>query len=92
MVSQAGEPVKVKFSDRDPTVQRMNQALEKENAKLKENVTELKKLLKLQKSLTHGTMFTKFSVESMAKALMENVGAKSELAGLLLHAVPSQYR
>lgn len=76
----------IRFSDRDPSVQRMNQALEKENAKLKEDVTELKKLLKLQKSLTHGTMFTKSSVESMAKALMENAGAngaKSELAELL---------
>ena len=76
----------VKFSDRDPSVVRMNQALEKENAKLKEDLTELKKLLKLQKSLTHGTMFTKSSVEFMAKVLMENAGAKgpkSELAVLL---------
>lgn len=75
-----------KFSERDPAMVRMNQALEKENSKLKEDVTELKKLLKLQKSLTNGTMFTKSSVESMAKVLMENAGAKgakSELAGLL---------
>lgn len=76
----------IRYSDRDPSVARMNQALEKENAKLKEDVTELKKLLALQKSLTHGTMFTKSSVESMAGILMKNADAKGnrgELAGLL---------
>lgn len=74
------------YSDRDPSVARMNQALEKENTRLKEDVAELKKLLKLQKSLTHGTMFTKASVESMAGILMKRAGAKgarAELAGLL---------
>lgn len=64
------------YSDRDPSIARMNQALEKENRKFREDVTELRKLLALQKSLTHGTMFTKSSVESMAGILMKNADAK----------------
>lgn len=86
IIPQSKRDVNAKLSDRDPSLERMNKALAKENAKLKEDVTELKKLLKLQKSLTHGTLFTKASVESMARVLMKDAGAKgttAELAGLL---------
>lgn len=85
-IRNSEEDVKEKLSDRDPAIARMNQALEKENRKFREDVTELRKLLALQKSLTHGTMFTKSSVESMAGILMKNADAKGnrgELAGLL---------
>ena len=76
----------VKFSDRDPAVKRVNEVLQKENARLKEDVRYLKDLVKLQKTVTGGTKFTKSSVEAMAGNLMKanNVkGSKQELAKLL---------
>ncbi len=60
--------------------------LEKENENLREDVVQLKELLKLQRTLTHGTKFTKTSVEAAARRLKGQVGAKGdakELAGLL---------
>lgn len=76
----------IRYSDRDPAAGRVNEVLQKENAKLKEDVQYLKDLVKLQKSVTGGTKFTKTSVESMAGNLMKanNVkGNKQELATLL---------
>ena len=76
----------IRFSDRDPEQQRVNRALEKENAKLREDVTSLKELLKLQRSVTGGKKFTKTSVEAAATKLMKDAGArgtKAELVSLL---------
>lgn len=74
------------YSDRDPEYQKVNSVLEQENAKLREDVTYLKELLKLQRSVTGGTKFTKTSVEAAAGQLMKAANAKGDrkaLAGLL---------
>lgn len=76
----------IRYSDRDPAAGRVNQVLQSENAKLKEDVQYLKDLVKLQKTVTGGTKFTKTSVESMAGNLMKANNArgnKAELAKLL---------
>lgn len=74
------------YSDRDPEAIRVNKLLENENAKLKEDVSYLKEMLKLQRQVTGGTKFTKTSVEAAAKQLMKNANAKgntTELVNLL---------
>ena len=74
------------YSERDMDAQKVNQVLEKENGRLREDVTYLKELLKLQKQVTGGTKFTKTSVEAAAGQLMKKAGAKGdrkELAKLL---------
>ncbi len=58
----------MKHSDRDPDVQKFNGILKKENAELKEDLGSLKELLKLQKTLTHGSMFTQSSVQLVARS------------------------
>lgn len=76
----------VKFSLRDQDVQKMNAVLEKQNEKLREDVASLKALLKLQKSVTGGKLLDKKSVDTAARFLMKNAGAKgntAELSGLL---------
>lgn len=76
----------IRYSDRDPAAGRVNEVLQEENAKLKEDVRYLKDLVKLQKTVTGGKKFTKSSVEAMAGNLMKanNVkGSKQELAKLL---------
>lgn len=76
----------IRYSDRDPAAGRVNEVLEKENGKLKEDVQYLKELLKIQRSVTNGTKFTKTSVEAMASQLMKSnnaKGDKKELAKLL---------
>lgn len=76
----------VKFSGRDREAEKVSKVLQKENDKLKEDVQYLKELLKLQKSVTGGTMFTKTSVESAAGLLLKSANAKGdkrELAKLL---------
>lgn len=70
----------------NPNVERVNRVLEKENAKLKEDVADLRAMLKLQRQVTNGTKFTKTSVEAAAKMLKKNMDAKGstkELSGLL---------
>ena len=81
-----GNNVNKKLSDRDPAAGRVNEVLQNENSKLKEDVQYLKDLVKIQKTVTGGTKFTKNSVEAMAGNLMKanNVkGNKQELAKLL---------
>lgn len=73
-------------SERDPDYQKVNQALEKENGKLKEDVAELRELVKLQRQVTNGTKFTKTSVEAAAISLKQSANAKGstqELSKLL---------
>lgn len=78
--------VKRKFSIRDQDVRKMNAVLEKQNEKLREDVASLKELLKLQKSVTGGKVLDRKSVDTAARFLIKNAGAKgntAELSGLL---------
>ena len=76
-----------KFSDRDPELaaqrEKVNIVLEKENAKLKEDNQYLKELVKLQRKVTHGTKFTKSSVQIVASRLMKYASAKGNRAELV---------
>ena len=72
----------IRYSDRDPEMAKVNRALEKENAKLREDVVSLKDLLKLQRQVTGGTKFTKTSVEAAAGLLMKSSNAKGNKAEL----------
>ena len=76
----------IRYSERDPELEKVTRVLEKENAQLKHDVSYLKELLKLQNQVTGGTKFTKTSVEAAARQLMKYSDAKGdtkELAGLL---------
>ena len=77
-VSQSGNGVNRKLSSRDPEYQRVSEALEKENAKLKEDVTYLKELVKLQRTVTGGTKFTRTSVDAAAQYLKKMGNAKGD--------------
>ncbi len=68
----------IRYSTRDPELQKANQLLEKENTKLREDVQELKELLKLQRTVTGGTKFTKTSLEAAARYLKSTVNAKGD--------------
>lgn len=70
------------FSDRSAELEKVNQVLEKENGKLREDVSYLKEMLKLQKTVTGGTKFTKSSVESAASYLMKYANARGDKAEL----------
>ena len=70
------------FSDRSAEMEKVNQVLEKENGKLREDVSYLKEMLKLQKTVTGGTKFTKSSVESAASYLMKYANARGDKAEL----------
>lgn len=79
-----------KNSDRDPDIaiqrEKVDKILEEENAKLKEDNQYLKELVKLQRKVTHGTKFTRSSVEMAAGRLMRYANAKGnkvELANML---------
>lgn len=71
--------VKKKFSIRDQDVRKMNDVLEKQNKKLREDVASLKELLRMQKSVTGGKLFKDSSMDSAAKYLMKNAGAKGDV-------------
>lgn len=76
----------IRHSDRDPELEKVNRVLEKQNEKLKDDVSYLKELLRLQNQVTGGTKFTKSSVESAAGQLMKYAdakGNKNELSKLL---------
>lgn len=76
----------VLFSDRDPTAEATRAALEKENGKLREDVSRLRELLRLQGKVTGGTVPKQSSVEAAAKWLNKYAGAKAdvkELSGML---------
>ena len=75
-----------KYSQRDPLQEKAVKALEKENAQLKEDVSRLRDLVKLQKKLTGGKMVKPASVESAARVLKKTAdatGDTKELAKLL---------
>lgn len=76
----------IRYSDRDPELEKVNRVLEKENEGLKEDVSRLKDLLKLQRQVTGGAKITDTAVDAMAKQLMRYAGAtgdRTELAKLL---------
>ena len=68
----------IRYSARDPEAQEVNRVLEKENAKLKEDVERLKELVQLQKQVTGGTKFTKTSLEAVARKMKKDTNAKGD--------------
>jgi len=73
----------IRYQSRDvAAVERANRSLERQNAKLKEDIKGLKKLLRLQKSVTKGRLFDPSSVDTAAKTLMKSVSAKGDRAEL----------
>ena len=75
-----------KHSERDPNYQKAMEKLEEQNKKLSADVDHLKEMVKLQGTLTHGTMFTPTSVEAAARVLKKSADADcntKELAALL---------
>ena len=71
-----------RYSQRDVGRQEaVTQALEKENAKLREDVAELRELVSLQRQVTNGTKFTKTSVEAAAISLKQSANAKGDTKG-----------
>ena len=76
----------MRFSERDPNYQKAMEKLEEQNQKLRTDVEHLKEMVKLQGTLTHGTMFTPTSVEAAARVLKKSADADcntKELAALL---------
>ena len=72
----------IRYSQRDVGRQEaVTQALEKENAKLREDVAELRELVSLQRQVTNGTKFTKTSVEAAAISLKQSANAKGDTKG-----------
>lgn len=71
-----------RFSDRDPTAEATRAALEKENGKLREDVSRLRELLSLQGKVTGGTVPKQSSVEAAAKWLNKYSGAKADVKEL----------
>ncbi|MDO4608727.1 MAG: hypothetical protein Q4B40_06015 [Clostridia bacterium] len=65
------------------TQREANRYLEKENSKLREDVENLKQMLQLQKQITHGEMFTKSSLDIVAKRLMGFASARGNRTELV---------
>ena len=72
----------IRYSERDPELEKVNRVLAKENAELKHDIGYLKELLNLQKKVTGGTKFTRPSVEAAAGQLMKYANAKGDKAEL----------
>ncbi|MBQ3504780.1 MAG: hypothetical protein IJA75_08760 [Oscillospiraceae bacterium] len=81
-----GKNPSIKHSLRDPLQEKALKALEKENVQLKEDVSRLRELVKLQGKVTNGTRFKHSSVEAAAKylkKLFHTGGDTRELTGKL---------
>lgn len=75
-----------KFSDRDQNVQEANRILQKQNDELKDLVSEVREIVRLQGRTTNGTVYTRGSIEAAGRKLMRMAGAKgdvTELSGIL---------
>lgn len=75
-----------KYSQRDPLQEKALKALQKENAQLKEDVSRLRELVKLQGKVTNGTRFKRSSMEAAAmylKKLFHTGGDTKELVDKL---------
>ena len=64
------------YSDRDAGAEKVAQELEKQNAKLREDVKELRELLRLQGKVTKQTEFRKSSVDAAVTSLAKEAMAK----------------
>ena len=71
-----------RFSDRDPTAEATRAALEKENGRLREDVSRLRELLRLQGKVTGGTVMKPSSVEAAARWLNKYAGANADVKEL----------
>lgn len=78
----AREFVSAQMTEQEKALQKANKQLEKENAKLQEDNQYLKELVKIQKTLTGGTKFTKTSVEAAAKTLKAKANANGDTKAL----------
>ena len=73
----------IRYSDRDYSFDpELVADLQADRDKLKSDVDNLKELLKLQRTVTHGTAFTKTSVNAAASKLMKSFGMHSGKAEL----------
>lgn len=80
-----GKNPDIRYSARNEN-QQTREALERQNERLREDVEELKKLLKMQGKVTGGTVFKKTSVEAAARYLkkqFDTSGDTKELAKIL---------
>lgn len=87
-LSQISENVNNKFSEKIGKAEYENviKSLEKDNVALREDINDLKELVKVQGKVTHGEVFTKTSVEAVAKKLARDFGmkgGKTELVKML---------
>ncbi len=73
------------FSEKLPAAsyEKVIKSLEKDNAALREDVNDLKELVKVQGKVTHGEVFTKTSVEAVAKKLARDFGMRGEKTELV---------
>lgn len=73
------------FSEKLPAAsyEKVIKFLEKDNAALREDVNDLKELVKVQGKVTHGEVFTKTSVEAVAKKLARDFGMRGEKTELV---------
>ncbi len=72
----------VKRSARSQQNATVGDVLKQENEQLKADVEQLREMLKLQRTVTNGTKFTKTSVEAAARLLMRNANAKGNVKEL----------
>lgn len=84
-LSQIPENVNSKFSEKigKAEYEKVIKSLEKDNAALREDVNDLKELVKVQGKVTHGEVFTKTSVEAVAKKLARDFGMRGEKTELV---------
>ena len=84
-LSQTSENVNSKFSEKigKDEYEKVIKSLEKDNAALREDVNDLKELVKVQGKVTHGEVFTKTSVEAVAKKLARDFGMRGEKTELV---------
>lgn len=72
----------IRYQERDTEAieayKKVVETLEKENAKLTNDVASLKELVKLQRTETHGKRYTQSSIDVVAKNLMKKANAKGD--------------
>ncbi len=76
------EFVQEHMTEKERMLERATRTLERENSKLQEDNQYLKELVKIQKTLTGGTKFTKTSVEAAAKTLKARANANGDTKAL----------
>ena len=75
----SGKDADIHYSDRDNTtiydLMGENKALQKQNAKLEEDINRLKERLKLEKQVTHGNTFNENQLHAVAKHLRKSANS-----------------